>query len=130
MFLEKVEVSCVRCHKINAEGGEVGPELTGLGDKKGREYLLQSLLYPNASIAQGFESVLVTLKNGTTYAGVIKSETDAELEINSPEDGLLKLKKAEITAREKGLSGMPDGFGGVLTKQEIRNLVEFITTSK
>ncbi len=130
VFLEKVEVSCVRCHKINAEGGEVGPELTGLGDKKGREYLLQSLLYPNASIAQGFESVLVTLKNGTTYAGVIKSETDAELEINSPEDGLLKLKKAEITAREKGLSGMPDGFGGVLTKQEIRNLVEFITTSK
>jgi len=130
VFLEKAEVSCVRCHKINAEGGEVGPELTGLGEKKGREYLLQSILYPNASIAQGFESVLVTLKNGTTYAGVIKSETDAELEINSPEDGLLKLKKAEITAREKGLSGMPDGFGGVLTKQEIRNLIEFIASSK
>ena len=130
VFLEKAEVSCVRCHKINAEGGEVGPELTGLGEKKGREYLLQSILYPNASIAQGFESVLVTLKNGTTYAGVIKSETDAELEINSPEDGLLKLKKAEITAREKGLSGMPDGFGGVLTKQEIRNLIEFLASSK
>ncbi len=130
VFLEKAEVSCVRCHKINAEGGEVGPELTGLGEKMGREYLLQSLLYPNASIAQGFESVLVTLKNGTTYAGVIKSETDTELEVNSPEDGLLKLKKAEITAREKGLSGMPDGFGGVLTKQEIRNLVEFLATSK
>lgn len=130
VFLEKAEVSCVRCHKINAEGGEVGPELTGLGEKKGREYLLQSILYPNASIAQGFESVLVTLKNGTTYAGVIKSETDAELEINSPEDGLLKLKKTEITAREKGLSGMPDGFGGVLTKQEIRNLIEFLASSK
>ena len=129
VFLEKAEVSCVRCHKIHGEGGEVGPELTGVVTKRGREYVLRSILYPNADIAQGFESVLVNMKNGTTYAGVIKSETAAELEVNSPEDGLLKLKKADITSREKGLSGMPEGFSGVLTKQEIRNLVEFLAAN-
>ena len=126
VFLEKAEVSCVRCHKIHAEGGEVGPELTGVVERMGREYVLRSILYPNFEIAKGFESVLVTLKNGTTYAGVIKSETPDELQILSPEDGPLKLKKAEITSREKGLSGMPEGFATVLTKQELRNLIEFL----
>ena len=130
VFLEKAEVSCVRCHKINAEGGEVGPELTGVVGRKDREYVLRSILYPNSEIAQGFESLLVTLKNGTTYGGIIKAETPDELQILSPEDGPLKLKKSDIVSREKGLSGMPEGFGTILTKQELRNLVEFLASTK
>jgi len=130
IFIERAEVSCVRCHKAAGEGGEVGPELTGLIAKQDRAYLLQSIVHPNANIAAGFENVLVTLKNDTTYAGVIKSDTDTELEINSPEDGLLKLKKSDIKAREKGLSGMPEGFGDQLTRQDLRNLVEFIAGLK
>lgn len=130
VFVERVEVSCVRCHKVGGEGGEVGPELAGLVDKKGREYVLQSILYPNAGIAAGFENLLVTLKNGTAYAGVIKSETADELVLNSPEDGLVTLKTADITERERGLSGMPDGFGDLLSKQDLRNLMEFLASAK
>jgi quinoprotein glucose dehydrogenase len=130
IFLERAEVSCVRCHKANGDGGEVGPELTGLIQKRDRAYLLQSIIQPNAAIAAGFENVLVTLKNDTTYAGVIKSETDSELEINSPEDGLMKLKKSDIKVREKGLSGMPEGFADQLSRQDLRHLVEFIASLK
>lgn len=130
IFLERAEVSCVRCHKANGEGGEVGPELTGLIRQRDRAYLLQSIVQPNAAIAEGFENVLVTLKNDTAYAGVIKSETDAELEINSPEDGLIKVKKADIKSREKGLSGMPEGFADQLSRQDLRNLVEFLASLK
>lgn len=130
VFAERAEVSCVRCHKVNGDGGEVGPELTGLVDKKGREYVLQSILFPNAVIAEGFENLLVTLKDGAAHAGVIKSETATELVLNSPEDGLVTLKKANISTREKGLSGMPEGFGDLLSKQDLRNLVEFLSTVK
>ena len=130
IFFEKAEVSCLRCHKAGGEGGEVGPELTGIISRHDRAYIVQSIVHPNATIAQGFENLLVTLKNGTAYAGVIKSENGDELVINSPEDGLLKLKKSEITSRETGLSGMPDGFGEQLTKLELRNLVEFIASLK
>ncbi len=130
IFLERAEVSCVRCHKVNGEGGEVGPELTGLAEKKGREYVLQSIIHPNAAVAAGFESVLLTLKNGTAYAGVIKSETPDAIELNSPEEGLVTVKKADVESREKGLSGMPEGFGDLLTKAELRDLVEFLASVK
>jgi len=70
------------------------------------------------------------LKNGTTYAGTVKSESAAELELNSPEDGLVKIKKTEIQTRERGLSGMPEEIRQVLTKAELRDVVEFLATLK
>ena len=130
VFIERAELSCVRCHKVQGEGGEVGPELTGLGKKNGRGYLLTSILYPNAAIATGFENVLVTLKGGQSYAGIIKSESATELVLNSAEDGLVTVKKSEITAREKGLSGMPEGFGDLISKQDLRNLIEYLATAE
>lgn len=130
IFLEKPEASCVRCHKFNGEGGEVGPELTGIGGRKDRQYILDSIVLPNKQIAQGFESVIVTLKNGSAYAGVLKSESPAILEINSPEDGLIQVKKAEIKTRERGLSAMPEELRQVLSKEDLRNLVEFLGSSK
>ena len=128
VFLEKVEASCVRCHKVGEEGADIGPNLSDVGKRKDRVYILESIVLPNKQIAPGFESVIVTLKNGTSYAGILKSETADLLEINSPEDGLLKVKKADVKARDKGLSGMVDGLGQILTRQDLRNLVEFLGT--
>ncbi|HKI72238.1 MAG TPA: PVC-type heme-binding CxxCH protein [Verrucomicrobiae bacterium] len=130
MFFERPEASCVRCHKINGEGGEVGPDLSKIGAQKDRQYLLESVVLPNKAIAPGFESVLVTLKSGTSYAGVLKSETADGLVINSPEDGLVTVKKNEIKSRDKGLSPMPEGMGQILSKQDLRNLVEFLSGLK
>jgi len=130
MFFERPEASCVRCHKINGEGGEVGPDLSKIGAQKDRQYLLESVVLPNKAIAPGFESVLVTLKSGTSYAGVLKSETADGLVINSPEDGLVTVKKNEIKTRDKGLSPMPEGMGQILSKQDLRNLVEFLSGLK
>jgi quinoprotein glucose dehydrogenase len=130
IFFERPEASCVRCHKINGEGGEVGPDLSHVAAQKDRQYFLESIVLPNKDIAQGFESVLVTLRSGTSYAGVIKSDNANELVINSPEDGLVTVKKSDIQSRDKGLSPMPEGMGQVLTRQDLRNLVEFLADQK
>ena len=36
------------------------------------------------------------------------------------------IKKSEVTARERGLSGMPEGMGQLLTRQELRDLLQFL----
>ena len=130
IFVEKAEVYCIRCHKAGGDGGEVGPDLKGIASRRTREYILESIVYPNKHFAEGYESLVVTMKNGTTYAGTVKSESAAELELNSPEDGLVKIKKADIQTRERGLSGMPEEIRQVLTKHELRDVVEFLGTLK
>ncbi|MEO7297882.1 MAG: HEAT repeat domain-containing protein [Verrucomicrobiota bacterium] len=130
IFFERPEASCVRCHKINNEGGDIGPQLAGVGSRQTREYILESLIAPNAKIAPGFETVLVSMKNGTSYAGVFKSETDTELVLNSPEDGLTTIAKENIKTRNRGMSGMPEGLAQILSKRDLRNLVEFLATVK
>ncbi len=130
IFFERVDASCLRCHKIGWEGGDVGPNLTGIGKKQPREYLLESIVFPNAKIAPGFESVTLTMKNGATHAGAVKQETADWLELNSPEDGFLQLAKKDIAERQRGLSGMPEGFGQTLSKRDLRDLVEFLANLK
>jgi quinoprotein glucose dehydrogenase len=133
LFYEKVEASCLRCHQINKEGGDVGPHMDAVATRGNREYLLESIVDPNAKIAQGFDTVLVTKKNDTTVAGILKSETADEFGILvQDEDGfnIVKVKKADVKAREKGMSGMPPGFADILPKQDIRDIIEFLTTLK
>jgi quinoprotein glucose dehydrogenase len=91
---------------------------------------MESILEPNKQIAAGFENIVVTLKNGTVAAGLVKSEDKFELVLNSPEDGIVKIKKEEIAKREQGLSSMPEGMEKVLTKFEVRDLIEFLASLK
>ena len=130
IFFERADVSCMRCHKIKGEGGEVGPDLTGVGTRQPREYIAESIAFPNKQIAKGFESVLVKLKNDMAYAGIVKSENDDTLVLNSPEDGIVTIKKSEIASRTVGLSPMPEGMAAMLGRKDLRDLIEFVATQK
>ena len=130
VFYENVALSCVRCHVINGQGGEVGPVLDGIGAKFDRKYLLESIVNPSATIAKGYDFFLITLKNGQGYAGIIKNETNKEVTINSPEDGIVTVKTADIKERIKGPSGMPAGLQMVISKSELRDLIEFLAQQK
>ncbi|HEX7859807.1 MAG TPA: PVC-type heme-binding CxxCH protein [Verrucomicrobiae bacterium] len=133
VFFERAEAGCVRCHKIQgqgSEGGLVGPELTKIGAQKDRKYLLESLVYPNRHIAEGFQSELVVMKDGSSVAGVVRGETDTELQVESAEDGSVKVKKSEIARREKTVSAMPEGLGGLLGMRDLRDLVEYLSSLK
>jgi len=72
----------------------------------------------------------VSLKNDQGFAGVLKSETPDELILNTPDAGLIKIKKSDIETHQKALSPMPDGMGAILSKQDLRNLVEFLSSLK
>ncbi len=134
VFFQNQTVQCLRCHKVGNEGGTVGPELAGIGKRPARDYLLESILQPNAKIAVGFENVVLTLNDGATVAGALKMEADAELAVEvMGEDGLptvTKVAKSTVKQRERGPSAMPEGLGDQLTPLELRDLVEYLATLK
>ena len=46
--------SYVRCHQVNAQGGFVGPYLDDIARRKDAAYIRESILDPQAAIAEGF----------------------------------------------------------------------------
>jgi putative heme-binding domain-containing protein len=132
IFLETIEASCSRCHQAGAitdgilEGDGVGPNLATIGSQRDRTYLLEALLLPNKAIAPGYENLLVTMNDGKAFAGLLKKETSEIVELTSPEDGPVTLRKSDIRSRELGLSPMPNHLRYVLSKAEFRDLIEFL----
>lgn len=128
VFFEAEAVQCLRCHRAGGDGGVVGPDLAGIGTRQTREYLLESILHPNAAIAQGFDNVMIETRDGRELAGTVQKETDAELVLNTPDAGTQIVAKSEITSRRKGLSSMPEGLGDILSPRDLRDLVEFLAS--
>ncbi|MDA0749624.1 MAG: ThuA domain-containing protein [Verrucomicrobia bacterium] len=54
IFNEHPVASCVRCHQVNAQGGFVGPYLDDIARRKDAAYIRESILDPQAAIAEGF----------------------------------------------------------------------------
>lgn len=133
IFLERQDVQCLRCHTINGingnnGGGVVGPNLTGVGKRLSREEILESILLPNNRISKGYENLVIKMKGGQTYVGLLKQDDAENVIIDSPEDGLLKVPKAEIEDLNLGISSMPPEIATALSKRDLRNLVEFLAT--
>jgi quinoprotein glucose dehydrogenase len=74
LFREKDELGCYRCHRAGGNGGDVGPSMDKIGSKRDREYLLRSIVSPNADYAEGFETVLLKLSDGSVAAGMLTKE--------------------------------------------------------
>jgi quinoprotein glucose dehydrogenase len=130
IFFEKIAVSCVRCHKIGDNGGDVGPDLSKTGREKTREYLLEALVEPNKAIAKGFETVVVTLDDGREHVGIVKAETDDELVLVTADVKTITVDKKTIEERTTGPSAMPNDLVKHLTLRELRDLIEFLANQK
>jgi quinoprotein glucose dehydrogenase len=130
VFLYKTEVACLRCHKVNGEGGEVGPDLAGIGSRQKREYLLEAIVDPNRQIAKGYETVVLTLASGQVKTGILKAEDAKAVRIITPEGVLLTIPRDEIDRRARGPSAMPDDLTRHLSRRELRDLVEFLANLK
>ena len=65
-FHSNREIRCNACHTVgNLGGGFVGPDLTEIGKRANREYLLESLIDPGAKIVKGFETLVIVTEDGS-----------------------------------------------------------------
>ncbi|QVL30631.1 HEAT repeat domain-containing protein [Telmatocola sphagniphila] len=129
IFLKNTAVQCQRCHKIDGTGGEVGPPINGVG-KQPREYLLESIVLPNKQIAKGYESVIVVTNDGQTITGVLRGDDGTTLKIINAEGKVFNVKKTDIEEKRPSKTAMPEDIITKLSKQELRDLVEFLSTLK
>ena len=112
-----------------AKSSTVGPDLTGIGTQRDREYLLRAIVNPGADIATGFEFATLQLKDGSTIVGIIRQESPTALQVEVAEAGVMKQRevlKADVKQRTS-TSAMPP-LVSLMSRHELRDLVEYIAT--
>jgi putative heme-binding domain-containing protein len=129
VVMEGAAAQCTKCHTFGTgPGASVGPSLREVGSRLTREQLLESLLEPSAQIAPGFGAVQVTLKNGQRVFGTLREETNAYIVVDAG-TGPSRIVKTNIARRTNGPSAMPP-MGSVLTRRELRDVIEYLSSLK
>jgi mono/diheme cytochrome c family protein len=87
IFHTSITGQCVRCHRVKTRSStglnaaEVGPDLTGVGSRRDRQYLLRSMLNPSADIDPGQlrEGQPVNISVMPPMAGLLKPKEIRDL---------------------------------------------------
>ena len=80
--------ACASCHRVGNDGGNLGPELTDIGRRRGVKFLTESLVKPEAEIAVAFRAVQVVLKSGQTVTGLRLNQDDLSIQLRDTRDNL------------------------------------------
>lgn len=123
----RAQLGCVSCHAIGGAGGRVGPDMTSIGASAPADYLVESLLYPNRKVKEGYHSILVTRKDGEEQMGILVRETSEELVLRDAAGNEGSIAKRQIQSRTSGASLMPSGLIDALGQQEKLDLIRFLT---
>jgi putative heme-binding domain-containing protein len=123
---------CAKCHRFAGEGGDTGPDITGVGNRFTPLYLLESLILPAKVVSDQYATTIIETEDGEVLTGRIM-EDDAEKVKVRPNPFTLdvrELSKKSITARRpSNLSEMPQGLINVLAKEEILDLIAYMRSA-
>ena len=124
---------CYKCHRINRQGGIVGPDLTGLGRRYNNRDLLESLINPSKTVSDQYQATLFMLDSGKTVVGRVANLNGKNYRVI--EDMLKPGKFTNVNVdqieamKPAKNSMMPEGLLDNLTRDEILDLVAFLKSS-
>lgn len=134
LFFHPKGPQCFVCHRVNGRGGMVGPDLTTIGTSLDRDRLVESIVDPAREVAPMFVLWKVRKSNGDVLDGRILDDDHApggEIVLIDAQGKKTKLKNKDIEERQTSkLSIMPEKLSERLTRQEFRDLIEYLSGLK
>lgn len=122
---------CVACHSLTRSETMKGPFMGQIGSIMNREQIAESILKPNASISQGFATVLITAKGNKSYTGFITEESSGRVVLRDITGQVYTIKTSDILGRkEMDTSMMPTGLVNALSYEEFASLITFLSQQK
>jgi len=121
---------CARCHRFQSEGGSVGHDLTGVGNRFSAGEVLESVLLPSKVISDQYASKTLVLADGTSVTGAVGPAVEGIVNVllSNGEQARIAQKEIEEIVPSK-LSIMPDGLVNILTREEILDLIAYLRSA-
>ncbi|WDE98344.1 NPCBM/NEW2 domain-containing protein [Lentisphaera profundi] len=122
---------CFSCHKVGNKGMDVGPNLSDIGGKFGKDTLLDAMINPSNAISFGFETANIKTKDGKEYKGYFIDSDSDPLVIRDLGGNRTNIPKKNIAKKEMmKASIMPSVKNLNLNAQELADLTEYLSTLK
>ncbi len=121
--------ACAACHRVQGQGQWVGPDLSTIGTKYGKDELLRSILYPSAAIGYNFKSNVLALADGRVLTGLVVEEATDRIVLKTADGKRQAIRPADVENRKViEVSLMPEGLAGAMTDGDLVDLVGFLST--
>ena len=122
---------CIACHSVDPNAEQKGPYLGAAGAKFTRDYLIDSVLEPSKVVSQGFQTVLLTMNDGTVNMGFVTGEADGVIQMRNIAGQVMKVKRADVkTEAHQAQSMMPIGLAAGLSVEDFISLIEYLNSLK
>ena len=119
--------NCLSCHAIGGAGGKVGPDVSAVGTGLPVDLVIESVLWPNRQVKEGYSSTAVITKGDAIHQGFKVNEDKQTLILRDPnQEQPIRIAIADIKARKEIGSVMPEGLANGLTRAELRDLIRFL----
>ncbi len=136
-IFHREKLGCVKCHVASPEAikqglRSIGPDQRNVGDRLRPEQIVEAVLFPNRSIAKGYESFVVVTVDGKVHKGVPILQSKQQVVLADPEKATpTTIARTDIEAMQKAGSAMPDGLVNQLgSRQEFYDLIRYLTEQK
>ena len=120
---------CVACHKVNATGGRLGPDLSRIGTARSRDVLVARIRRGSEDFRAGFAPVTVTTPEGVPIQGVKKNEDLFSVQIMDTRERIQGYEKDKVKAVENGRTSAMPVFGpDRLSDSDLDDLLRYLQT--
>jgi putative membrane-bound dehydrogenase-like protein len=125
------KAACSTCHAIGYVGGRIGPDLTKVASIRTDRDLLESILFPSATLVRSYEPVVVATADGRVFNGLVQEDTPEGLHLVTGLNQDMRISRSVIDEIRPGtVSIMPAGLDQQLSPQELADLIAFLKTCK
>jgi putative heme-binding domain-containing protein len=130
-LFNSAKAACSTCHAIGYLGGNLGPDLTRIGQVRTERDLLEAVVYPSASFVRSYEPVVVSTRDGEHHTGILRRDAPDELVLATGPGAEVRLDRKAVAEVQPGtLSLMPQGLDEQLTRQELADLIAFLKATR
>jgi putative heme-binding domain-containing protein len=117
---------CTSCHRVNATGSRVAPDLSDIGAARSPAVLHLSLLDATAAMLPINRTVRVVTRDGKVIRGRRLNEDTYSVQLMDEQERLLSLSKSDLREYEIVKTSAMPSYKDKLTTDEIADVVAYL----